>query len=91
LNVRMHVYASGMVQGVFFRAETAEIAERLGLSGWVRNLTDGRVEALFEGQEDKVEEVVEFCRRGPSGAHVSNLDVKREEWTGEFRRFTILH
>jgi len=91
LNVRMHVYASGMVQGVFFRAETAEIAERLGLSGWVRNLTDGRVEALFEGQEDKVEEVVEFCRRGPSGAHVSNLDVKREEWTGEFRRFTVLH
>lgn len=91
MNVRMHVYASGMVQGVFFRAETAEIAERLGLSGWVRNLTDGRVEALFEGQEDKVEEVVEFCRRGPSGAHVSNLDVKREEWTGEFRRFTILH
>ena len=87
----MHVYASGMVQGVFFRAETAEIAERLGLSGWVRNLTDGRVEALFEGQEDKVEEAVEFCRRGPSGAHVSNLDVKREEWTGEFRRFTVLH
>jgi acylphosphatase len=91
LNVRAHVYVSGMVQGVFFRSETAEMAERFGLSGWVRNLPDGRVEALFEGEEANVNKAIEFCRRGPRWAQVTNLDVKREKWTGEFREFMILH
>ena len=89
MNARAHVYVTGMVQGVFFRVRTAELANHLGLSGWVRNLYDGRVEAIFEGEEEKVEEAIEFCRRGPRGAQVSNLDVKREEWTGGFQRFTI--
>jgi acylphosphatase len=89
MKARAHVYVSGDVQGVFFRVRTAETANRLGLSGWIRNLYDGRVEAIFEGEEDKVEEAIEFCRRGPPSAQVTNLDVKREEWTGQFQRFTI--
>lgn len=90
MKTRVHVYVSGEVQGVFFRAKTREVAQQLGLSGWVRNLYDGRVEALFEGEEDKVEEAIEFCRRGPPAAQVTNLDVKREEWIGEFQQFMVL-
>lgn len=89
LKARAHVFVSGMVQGVFFRAETADVARRLGLTGWVRNLPDGRVEALFEGEKDRVEKAVDFCRRGPSGALVRDLDLDWEDWKGEFREFRI--
>lgn len=65
MKARAHVYVSGRVQGVFFRAETANLAHNLGLTGWVRNLSDGRVEALFEGEKEKVEEAVAFCRARP--------------------------
>jgi acylphosphatase len=80
-----------MVQGVFFRGETANLAHNLRLGGWVRNLPDGRVEALFEGDEEKVEKAIAFCRHGPRGAYVQNVDVKFEEWTGEFRDFRVIH
>jgi acylphosphatase len=86
---RARVYVSGRVQGVFFRAETAEVANRLRLCGWVRNLPDGRVEALFEGDREEVEKAVDFCRKGPPGAHVRDLDVKWEDWKGEFQDFKI--
>jgi len=89
LKVRAHVYVSGRVQGVFFRAETVEVAVRLGLTGWVRNLPDGRVEAVFEGERSDVEKAVEFCRRGPPGAHVRSLELKWEEWKGEFLDFRV--
>jgi acylphosphatase len=89
VKARAHVYVSGRVQGVFFRAETADMANSLGLAGWVRNLPDGRVEVLFEGEKEDVEKAVDFCRRGPPGAHVRNLDVKWEEWIGEFQDFRI--
>jgi acylphosphatase len=89
LKTRAHVYVTGRVQGVFFRDETAEVANRLGIVGWVRNLADGRVEALFEGEKEDVEKAVDFCGRGPSKAHVHNLDVKWEDWTGEFQDFRI--
>jgi acylphosphatase len=91
LEARAHAYVSGQVQGVFFRAETADLARSLGLAGWVRNLPDGRVEALFEGEKEAVEKALDFCRRGPPGAHVGNLDVKWENWTGEFHDFRIIH
>jgi len=71
------------VQGVFFRAEARARAESLGLAGWVRNLPDGRVEAVFEGEDDRVESMVEWCRRGPAGAEVEAVDVEREEPVGE--------
>jgi len=90
LKARAHVCVTGRVQGVFFRAETAEVANRLGIVGWVRNLADGRVEALFEGEKEDVEKAVDFCRRGPPGAHVQDLAVKWEEWKGEFRDFRVV-
>jgi len=89
VKARAYVYVSGRVQGVFFRAETAEFANRLGLCGWVRNLSDGRVEAVFEGDREDVEKAVDFCRKGPLGAHVRDLDVKWENWKGEFQDFRI--
>jgi len=89
MNARAHVYVSGLVQGVFFRVETLRVANRLGLSGWVRNLYDDRVEAIFEGSKDKVEEAVEFCRHGPPRARVTNFEVTWEEWTGKYRGFII--
>lgn len=73
----------GRVQGVFFRAETRNRARSLGLSGWVRNNADGSVEATFEGDRDRVESMVEWCRRGPAHAHVENVDVAWEEPTGD--------
>jgi len=83
VRVRAHVYVSGRVQGVFFRYRTSELAGRLGVGGWVRNLPDGRVEAVFEGEKEKVEEMLEFCRRGPPGARVEGVEVEWEEPRGE--------
>lgn len=91
MKARAHVYVSGQVQGVFFRAETANLAHRLNVEGWVRNLPDGRLEAIFEGEKEYVEEAVDFCRRGPPGAHVQDLAVEWEEWKGEFRDFRVTH
>jgi len=85
------VYVSGRVQGVLFRAETVEVARRLGLTGWVRNLRDGRVEALFEGEKQNVDKAVEFCRRGPPSAYVTHLDVDWEDWKNEFTGFHVMH
>lgn len=73
----------GRVQGVFFRAETRNRARSLGLGGWVRNNADGSVEATFEGDRDRVESMVEWCRRGPAHAHVENVEVAWEEPTGD--------
>jgi len=88
--VRAHVWISGRVQGVFFRAHTKEVAEKLGLTGWVRNLPDGRVEAVFEGEEDAVKEAIEWCKRGPPLARVEKVEVRYEDPTGEFRDFRIV-
>jgi acylphosphatase len=79
---RRHVYLGGDVQGVFFRAETRRRARELGLGGWVRNLPDGRVEAVFEGSDDAVETMVEWCRHGPRGARVSEVEAAEEEPEG---------
>ena len=87
--VRAHVIISGMVQGVFFRSETRDEAKKLGVKGWVRNLSDGRVEAVFEGEEENVKKLIEFCRRGPPGARVTDVDIIWENYTGEFRNFEV--
>jgi len=76
---RAHVRVHGAVQGVFFRVETRDRARSLGISGWVRNLRDGAVEAVFEGPEERVESMVEWCRRGPAGARVQSVDVDWED------------
>jgi acylphosphatase len=73
---RVHCTVSGRVQGVFFRGATQARMRELGLRGWVRNLDDGRVEALVEGEEGKVDEALSFLRRGPRGADVTRLEVR---------------
>jgi acylphosphatase len=80
--VRRKVIVQGEVQGVYFRDSTEEEAERQGVAGWVTNRSDGSVEAVFEGDEDAVERLVEFCRSGPSSASVENVEVSEEEPEG---------
>jgi acylphosphatase len=77
--IARHVRVAGRVQGVFFRAWTREQAERVGVSGWVRNRADGSVEAHIEGAEDRVAQLIELMRGGPSGARVDDLDVRDAE------------
>ena len=80
---RAEVIVRGMVQGVFFRVETRDRARSLGLSGWVTNARDGTVRAAFEGEDERVESMVDWCRRGPSGASVDDVDVTWVEPEGE--------
>ena len=87
VNVRVHVFVSGIVQGVFFRQNTVRQAQRVGVSGWIRNLFDGRVEAVFEGDSKKVEKLVDYCRKGPVHAKVEKIKVSFEDYKGEFVGF----
>ncbi len=73
--VRCHIYVAGRVQGVFFRTFTREVAESLGLKGWVRNLPDGRVEAVFEGPRELIEEALKRVRVGPPMARVEDIQI----------------
>jgi acylphosphatase len=83
LTKRAHVVVSGRVQGVFFRSDARDRARSLQVAGWIRNVPDGTVEAVFEGEAERVESMVKWCRRGPSGAQVESVDVSREEPRGE--------
>lgn len=87
--VRAHVFVHGRVQGVFFRSETRHEARRCGVKGWVRNLPDGKVEAVFEGEENQVKKLIEFCRHGPPGATVKKVEITWEPYVGEFSDFEI--
>lgn len=87
--IRVHVFVTGKVQGVYFRQNTKQVAARHGVVGWVRNLNDGRVEALFEGEQANVSEVVEWCHVGPPKAHVDHVNVKFEKYSGEFVDFDV--
>jgi acylphosphatase len=87
---RAHVYVSGEVQGVFFRDSARRRAEELGLSGWVRNLPDGRVEALFEGPSREVREMVRWCEGGPPHARVESVDPVYEAARGDLPGFEVL-
>ena len=89
VKVRAHVFVNGRVQGIFFRSETRYEANRRNVTGWVRNLPDGRVEAVFEGERGDVEKLIEFCKRGPPGAKVTKVQVFWEDHTGEFKDFKI--
>lgn len=85
----VHVVISGRVQGVWFRATTKQKAEQLGLTGWVRNTFDGNVEAVFEGEENCVQEMLEWCNHGPPLAKVENVEVKKQDSTNSFDGFFI--
>lgn len=87
--IRKHVYFSGKVQGVFFRANTRDKAREKGVKGWVKNLRDGRVEAVFEGPKEKVNEVIRWCKNDQPHARVGDVEVSKEKPTGEFDSFFV--
>jgi acylphosphatase len=80
---------SGLVQGVFFRREISYLARQLGVTGWTRNLSDGSVEVVAEGEKEAIDKLIQFCRVGPSGARVRKVSVEWEDFKGEFRGFRI--
>jgi acylphosphatase len=91
LRARVHVFVSGFVQGVLFRYETRRHAAHRDVTGWVRNLRDGRVEAVFEGEKEVVEEMIEFCHRGPPEAIVKHVEVHWETPTDEYKNFFVTY
>jgi acylphosphatase len=86
---RVHLIISGFVQGVFYRASTREMARGLGLKGWVRNLPDNSVEAVFEGPAEKLTQAVLWCNHGPAGASVAKVSERWGEFKGEFKGFDV--
>ena len=89
--VRAHLFISGMVQGVLFRYHTQKMAHALGVKGWVKNLPDGRVEAILEGEEEAVKKLIEWAHKGPPYARVEKVKVDWEEYLGEFDTFSIVY
>lgn len=89
MKVRAHVFIKGDVQGVFFRSNTRSQAAMRGVSGWVRNLPDGRVEAVMEGERASVESLIESCRKGPPGARVDDIDLSWEKPSHKYTGFEI--
>lgn len=89
MKVRAHILVEGEVQGVGFRAGAWSVAQRLRVAGSVRNLADGRVEVIIEGDRDRVENMVRWCNRGPSNAYVRNVEVEWLPYKGEFEGFQI--
>ncbi len=87
--IRAHILVSGIVQGVFFRANTAEKARELSLLGWVKNLPDGRVEAVFEGEKEKIEEIIDWLKSHPGMSKVEKVEVDWQEAKGDFENFEI--
>jgi acylphosphatase len=85
----INVKISGIVQGVWFRASTKQKAEQLGITGWVKNTPDGNVEAVFEGDEDIIKEMLQWCQQGPPHARVENVEVKNQDSINGFDNFSI--
>ena len=89
--VRAHVIIEGRVQGVFFRHHTQEMAFKLGVVGWVKNRRDGCVEAVFEGDRERVDQIIQWCHRGPSEAKVTKVYLTWGNFTGEFEDFSVAY
>ncbi|MEW6350959.1 MAG: acylphosphatase [Thermodesulfobacteriota bacterium] len=87
--IRKRVLIAGVVQGVAFRYYTRSVARKAGVCGWVRNLPDGRVEAVFEGEQPDVQTVVNWCELGPPGGRVDSVQAFTEPYRGEFADFDI--
>ncbi len=86
---QVQLFVRGRVQGVYFRASTQREARRLGITGWVKNRSDGSVEILAEGEEDQLKELIAWANRGPSAARVERVDVRWRSFLGEFPDFRI--
>jgi len=90
-DVRVRLIIKGRVQGVWFRESTRRQAVSLGLTGWVKNRPDQTVEALIEGEEDRVRKLVTWCHHGPSASRVTSVHESEEPWQGEFDSFEIVY
>ena len=88
---RVHILISGKVQGVFFRQALKVVAKKNNVTGWVRNLTDKRVEAILEGDNNSVNSIIEWARVGPANSHVDNIEINNEEFKNEFSTFEVLY
>ncbi len=89
--VRAEVIITGRVQGVWFRSTAREVAQSLGLTGWVRNRADGKVQAVFEGDENSVRRAVSWCHHGPSLADVTSVELDWKDATGQYRSFEVVY
>lgn len=87
--INVHVFISGKVQGVWYRAKTKNKAKEFGIKGWVRNTKDGRVEALFQGDEKRVDDMISWCTKGSPLAIVTDIEVEKIEISEDFKDFTI--
>ncbi|MDH3835031.1 MAG: acylphosphatase [Nitrosopumilus sp.] len=88
---RIRIFVTGKVQGVFFRQALKVMAKKNDVFGWVKNLNDGRVEAVLEGDEEKVSRLVEWAHGGPANARVEDVEIRNEKFTGEFSKFDVLY
>lgn len=86
---RIHIFVSGKVQGVFFRENTKKKAAEFELSGFVKNLQNGKVEAVFEGEKEKIEKIIQWMEKGPKTAQIKNIEINRQNYQGEFKNFEI--
>ncbi len=89
MKARAHIKVTGMVQGVYYRSTAREEALKIRLTGWVRNMSDGSVELVVEGEKEKIEEFIRWCWKGPPLAIVKNVEVKWEEYKNEFKTFDV--
>ena len=87
---RVHIFIYGLVQGVFFRSNIRKRAYSLGIKGYVKNTNEG-VEAVFEGEENNIKKMIEFCKIGPPGAKVGKVNVIDDEYKNEFKEFKVLY
>ncbi len=88
---RLRLFVKGKVQGVFFRQALKVMAKTHNVSGWVKNLKNGRVEAILEGEDLDVSSMVEWCHRGPANARVEDIEIRNEKYKGEFSKFEVLY
>ncbi len=89
MQTRAHLIIKGIVQGVFFRAFTRDVANRLALRGWVKNLPGGSVEAMFEGDKEEIEQAIKQCSLGPPGSRVDDVEVEWIEYQGDLKDFQV--
>ncbi|MCV0411859.1 acylphosphatase [Nitrosarchaeum sp.] len=88
---RIRIFVKGKVQGVFFRQALKVMAKKNNVFGWVKNLKDGRVEAVLEGDEEKVNRLIEWSHGGPANARVEDVEIRNEKFIGEFSKFDVLY
>ena len=90
-NQRIRIIVTGKVQGVFFRQALKVMAKKNDIFGWVKNLTDGRVEAVLEGDEEKISRLVKWSHGGPANARVEDVEIHNEKFSGEFSKFDVVY